>query len=563
MSKKLLSLVITLVLLATSFGALPKTQAKADETVLVIGWEQEPDVLEPLSNSTFSELLQNFYSRPVWDWDAEYNPYPVLVTEIPSIDNGDVTTNDQGNTVVTYHLKQGLLWSDGQPITADDFLFAHRLYSAPSTGTIARGNYPEVVASVEKVDDYTVVQTFNAPFPDFLSDQVYIQARYPQHILEPLLEANGGTLDGLPYFTRAEGVVGYGPYVLESWTPGESITFVKNQYWAGQQPAIDKIIVRFITETAQLRNALETGEIDFAFNFPDELVKGYKEIEGVEVWNTGSVYDDALWFNIKPDGSQHPALKDIKVRQAIVHAINRAEDTAAIVGEGTQVPRARDAARWLPDDLTYLDYDPELARQLLDEAGWTDTNDNGTRDKDGTELILRVFTTSRQTRVDYQLAIQSDLKEVGIGTQLFQVPGPTVLFASFTNRGIQATGDYDLSIYTFNNDPISPNIDPNSLGTQGIPGQDNPSGTNFSSFSNARVDELIPLIRSNADPVSRLEQKHEAVRLITDAVFWAGLFPRVTWYALRTDRFDASSFQNNGTLGANWFHGVENWQLAQ
>jgi peptide/nickel transport system substrate-binding protein len=555
--KKILTLLVVISLFTLSFAV-----SAQDETVLVIGWEQEPDVLEPLSNSTFSELLQNFYSRNVWDWDASYTPYPILVDEIPTVENGLVTTNDAGNTVVTYHLRQGALWSDGEPITADDVLFGHRLFSDPSTGTIARANYPEVVESVEKTDDYTVVQTFNSPFPDYISDRVFLQARYPQHVLEPLLEANGGTLDGLPYFTRAEGVVGYGPYVLESWIPGDSITFVKNQYWDGQEPAIDRIIVRFITETAQLQNALEAGEIDLAFNFPDDLVESYQSIEGVEVWNTGSVYDDALWFNINPDGTQHPALKDITVRQAIVHAINRVANTAAIVGEGAEVPRARDAAIWQPDDLTVLEYDPDLANQLLDEAGWVDSNDNGTRDKDGEELILRVFTTPRQSRVDYQLAIQSDLQAVGIGTQLFQVPGPSVLFASFTNRGIQATGDYDLSIYAFNNDPISPNIDPSALGSQGIPSAENPGGTNFSFFSDPRIDELIPLISSNTDPASRLEQKHEAVQIINDAVFWAGLFPRVTWYALRTENFDASTFQTNGTLGGNWFEGVEFWQPA-
>src|SRR5690606_1450931 len=146
--------------------------------------------------------------------------------EIPTVENGLVTTNDAGNTVVTYKIREGLLWSDGEPITADDFLFGHRIFSDTSTGTIARANYPEVVESVEKVDDYTVVQTFNTVFPDYVSDGVYLQGRFPQHVIEPLMDANGGSLDGLPYFTRGEGVVGYGPYIFDNWIPGESITFV-------------------------------------------------------------------------------------------------------------------------------------------------------------------------------------------------------------------------------------------------------------------------------------------------------------------------------------------------
>ncbi len=555
MSKRFLILVIALLALSFSGGVLAQ-----DESVIVIGWEQEPDVLEPLSNSTFSGLLNDFYARYAWDWDTDYNVYPILVEEIPTVENGLVVTDDAGNTVVTYKIKPDLLWSDGEPITADDFLLGHRIYSDTSTGTISRANYPDAVASVEKVDDHTVVQTFNGPFPDYISDSVYVRP-YPAHIWEPLLEANG-TLDGLPYFTRAEGAVGYGPYKLESWVPGESITFVKNEFWKGESPAIDRVILRIITETAQLRNALETGEIDLAFNYPDDLEASYAAIPNVTTWNTRSVYDDALWFNVRPEGTQHPAIKDANVRKAIVHAIDRVTNTAAIVGEGINLPLAYDSFRWQPEGLEPIEYNVEIANQLLDEAGWVDSNGNGTRDKDGVELILRFFTTSRQSRVDYQLAIQANLQEVGIALQLFQVPGPSVLFASLTNRGILAAGDFDLALYTNSNDPISPNISPSNLGTAGIPTPENPGGSNYSGVSIPRLDELIDLIEVNTDPVSRLEQKHEAVQLLVDEVYWAGLLPRVTRFALNTERFDASTFQANGTLASNWFQTVELWKPA-
>jgi peptide/nickel transport system substrate-binding protein len=358
-------------------------------------------------------------------------------------------------------------------------------------------------------------------------------------------------------------VVGYGPYVLDTWLPGESLTFTRNEFWDGQAPAFDTVILRFITETAQLQNALENGEIDLAFNFPDDLEAGYAAIEGVETWNTLSVYDDGLWFNVRADGTQHPALKDVNVRTAIVHAIDRETNTAAIVGPGIPLPRAYDSFRWIPEDVELIGYDVDAANALLDEAGWIDSNGNGTRDKDGVELILRFFTTPRQSRIDYQLAIQANLQAVGIGTQLFQVPGPAVLFASFTNRGILATGDYDLAIYASANDPISPNINPSNLGTSGIPSAENPSGSNYSGVSIPRLDELIPLISTNTDPESRLEQKHESVRLLVDEVYWAGLLPRVTRYAISTAVVDPASAQENGTLAANWFQKIEFWQPAQ
>jgi ABC-type transport system substrate-binding protein len=101
MNKRFLLLIVALF----SFSVVSFAQ---EETVLVIGWEQEPDILEPLSNSTFSGLLNDFYSRYAWDWDTNYNVYPILVEEIPTVDNGMVVTDADGNTVVTYKIKQNL-----------------------------------------------------------------------------------------------------------------------------------------------------------------------------------------------------------------------------------------------------------------------------------------------------------------------------------------------------------------------------------------------------------------------------------------------------------------------
>lgn len=558
--KKYLRVLGISMVLVTVLSLLVGVAQAQDGSVIVIGWEQEPDIMSPLSTSTFSQLLRDFYSRNVWDWDTDFNIYPIMVTEIPTVENGMVTTNDAGNTVVTYKLREGMKWSDGEAITADDCVFGHSLYSNTATGSIFRSDYPNVVESVEKIDDLTVVQTFNTPYPDYTSDTVYLQCRYPEHVLQPLIDANGGTVDGLPYFTRAEGIVGYGPYILESWTPGDNITFVANPNWDGEAPAIQTVITKFIVETAQMQNAFETGEIDMAFNWPDDQAAGYQAAEGSDVWNTVGVYADALWFNTDPEGHQHPALKDVNVRLAIASAINRQAATDAIVGAGTPLPTAFDAVKWRPEGLSLVEYNVDEANRLLDEAGWVDSNGDGTRDKDGMELILKFFTTPRQSRIDYQLAIQADLQAVGIGTQLFQVPGPSVLFASVTNRGIMSTGDYDISIYASSNDPVTPNIDPDSFSCAGRPSAENPSGGNFSFVCDPRLDELIGLIRSNTDPVSRLEQKHEAVQLMNSLNFWVGLYPRVTWYAAAADRFDTSTMKSLGTLASNWFQKVEFWK---
>jgi peptide/nickel transport system substrate-binding protein len=281
---------IALVLTLTMVVGIAHAQ---DEKVFVIGWDQEPGQLNPLVNMVQAVNLEEFYARDVWNWDFDRNIYPVMVEEIPTIENGLVTTNDKGNTVVTYKLRPNMKWSDGEPITADDCMFWHKISMDPSTAAnYTRGNYPSVVESMEKVDDLTFVLTYNQPYPDYLVDS-YARCSYPAHILEPILEADG-TIDKAAPFSGT-GTVGYGPFKLESWTVGDNITFVRNEFWDGQSPDIDKLIVKFIPDSTQMENALSTGEIDESFLWAENQLESYSSMPGVTVWSEPGVLAVALW----------------------------------------------------------------------------------------------------------------------------------------------------------------------------------------------------------------------------------------------------------------------------
>jgi peptide/nickel transport system substrate-binding protein len=320
------------------------------------------------------------------------------------------------------------------------------------------------------------------------------------------------------------------------------------------------VILKVITDANQMQNAFTNGEIDVAFNWANNLADGYKAAPGAVVWNLPEVYADALWFNVDENGHQSSAVRDVAVRKAIIQGINRADDTHQIQGADLSVPAAFDATNWWPDGITSITYDPDAAGKALDAAGWTDSNGDGTRDKNGEELILKFFTTTRQDRIDYQTAIAADLAKIGVGTQLYQVPGPAVLFALLPQRGVMATGDYDMAIYASSNDPISPNYDPPSWTCAGVPSADNPSGTNFSHYCDPAFDKLVDSIKSNLDPASRLDEKHQAVQLMTDAAVWNGLYQRVFWIAVAGDRFNADSFKGTfGDLASNWLQHPEMW----
>lgn len=553
MLKNLRFISLVLVVLALSVGFV----GAQSENVLVIGWEQEPTLLTPRQDMTFGSLLTNFYARDVWDWDVNRQIFPIMVAEIPTVENGLVVTLDNGNTQVTYKLKEGIQWSDGVEITSADCAFFHELRMDPTKLTFQRGTYPEVVESLEVVDDYTFVLTYNVPFPDFQSN-AYANCYLPEHIFREQLDATGN-IDNHPYF-NGEGVVGYGPYVFDGWTIGSQIAFSTNPLWDGDAPAFERVIARFITDSAQMRNALEAGEIDVAFNWSDDLVGSYSAIPDVEVFQTAGVYGDAVWMNVGNGG--HPALADPKVREAIVRAIDRESLAADLIGPGVLVPKSWYPEAFWPEDLTFWPYDVDLANALLDEAGWVDSNGDGVRDKDGDQLVFRFFTTTRQLRMDYQVVIQEYLNEVGIRTQLLPVPA-NILFGSFLERGILNTGDYDLAIFALSSNPLSPFADaPSWFGCDGVPSAENPNGNNGWGSCDPEFDRLDILVGSTVDAEERLDYAWEAQRRFFDMGHWHGLYLRPTWYAISTAAIDPATAKDVGTLSANYFNKIEFWQPA-
>jgi peptide/nickel transport system substrate-binding protein len=536
-----------------------------DEVTIVIGWEQEPPLLSPRSDMAFAALMNQFFSRDVWNWDVNNQIFPVMVTDIPSPQNGLVSETAEGNTVVTYKLRPGMKWSDGEPITADDCLFVHQLYMDPGTLTFQRASYPEVVASVEKVDDLTVVMTYNTPFPDYLTN-AYLSCGLPEHILGPEL-AEKGNLDDSAYWT-GQNSVGYGPYVLSNWTVGDSMTFTKNPNWDGQQPAISTVILRFITDSAQMVNALEAGEIDLAFNFSDDLLPSYSAIDGVTVFSTDGVFGDAIWINVGNGG--HVALRDVNVRKAIIEAIDRETLAHELVSPTANVPKSWYAAQYWPEDLPILTYNVDDANKLLTDAGWIDDDDNPATPRvssgvegvtDGFPLVLRFYTTTRQIRMDYQVAIQEYLNAVGVGTLLNPVPA-NLLFGDFLEGGILDTGGFDLSIFALSTNPLTPFADaPDWFGCDGVPTAEKPNGNNGWGWCDPEWDALDLQVGSTVDPVARLELAHQAVQHFYDGQFWHGLYLRQTHYAL-SNNFDVESAKGVGVLNSNYFDKIEYWLPA-
>jgi peptide/nickel transport system substrate-binding protein len=563
--KQLVRLLVLSLALVMAFATVGGAAAQ-DESVLVIGVEQEPPNLWPLNTLVFGGLPESLYGRDLWEWDKDRQIFPVMAEEIPTFENGMVVTTADGDTAVTITLREGILWSDGTPITTHDCEVWHSIRMDPATSdSVGRGAYPDLVKSFEVVDDRTFTITYTGTFPDYLSVAEQPECKYPAHVFEPAI-ADGGKLENDPYFTSAP-TVGYGPYVMVEWNIGENMIFEPNPNWDGDAPGFSRIVWQFITDSSQMQNALEAGEVDLTFNWSDNLQPSYGEIESVETFFAPAVFADALWVRTGPNGNSDEhggtALEDVRVRQAIAMAMDRNLWVEELVGPGVPVPKSWYPPTLWPEDLPFVEYDPEGAIALLAEAGWTDTNGDGTVDKDGIELAgLRLVSTENELRNNYQLVIQEALAAVGIGSEVQIIPA-TNLFASFADRGTLTNYEWDLAIFANSSQPLNPTSDADSYYCAGIPSAENPDGFNPWQFCNPRYDEVDGLIASTNPGPERDALVQEAVTLFYEHQFWHGLRLRVTWFAADSSVVDPASIEASvGTLSADWFNQIELWEPA-
>jgi ABC-type transport system substrate-binding protein len=363
----------------------------AEKKVATFIFTEEFDTLNPYyTNMWFSEITHQLWNVWPWQFDDTNAVYPVMLTEMPTVENGGIT--EEGR-VLTLSLRDDLTWSDGEPLTAQDFVFTYEMIVDPNNAVASAYPYDEAVASVEAPDDLTVVVTFNEAFIPWASS--LWQGLLPEHILRPVYEAEG-TIDNAEW--NHAPTVGSGPYVFAEWESGSFTRFEANEnYWLGR-PALDEIFIRFVPDDASQVNALVAGDGDLGTFFDYSDVPTLKDA-GVDVFAAQSGYNEGWFFYLGEES--HPALQDKRVRQAIAMGFDRASLSQDLL-LGLTKPAA---TYW--DNTPYADpavepwpYDPLAAATLLDDAGWIDSNGDGTRDKDGVELVLSYGTTTREIRQD-------------------------------------------------------------------------------------------------------------------------------------------------------------------
>jgi len=420
--------------------------------------------------------------------------------------------------VWTFYLRDGVTWSDGEPVDAADFKFTYDAVASDLVETPRKSNV-ELIESIEVIDPLTVQVTFNQVKCDGLGDLGL--GWLPSHLFAPDFS------DVMTNEYNQAPSVSAGPFVFQNWTRDDNTILTRNEsYWEGA-PNMDGMIYRVVPDSGTRLAQLLSGEIDTTGLEPTQL----SSVEGNPNINIYSFQDDGYDYiglnlanpaNPLPgkdaDGNlveqdPHPILSDINVRKAIAHALDY--DTiinSVYLGRGYQIAsNVLPAVEWAHDpSIAPYAYDQELARQLLEEAGWVDSNGDGIREKDGAELKLVLVTNAgNKVREDLGALVQDQLGQIG-----FNIDFQAIDFGTLVQQLLGQT--YDMVIIGWTGVGADPNDDVFWRTDFDTPG----SGFNFVSYQNPRMDELLQAGVSvpGCDPAERAPIYQEIQQIIHDDV---------------------------------------------
>ena len=418
------------------------------------------------------------------------------------IDTGVATLNvDAKNKKATIKIKDGIKWSDGVPLTADDIIYAYEvLGSKDYTGIRYTKEYQKVIgmndyhsgksktiSGVKKIDDKTVEISFSEMGQSIFSGGNGLMSNaLPKHYLKDVPIKNLVSSDKI----RTKPVT-LGPYNLVKISRGESMEFVANPYYYKGKPKIKKAILQVVNPQSIVA-ALKAGKYDYVMEMPDSLYNNYKDFRNLEVLGQQDLYYSYVGFKLghfdkaKGENVSDPNAKmaDLNLRQAMIYAIDVDQIAQAFYfglrqrATSTVPPVFK---KYFPKDLTGFPYNLAKAKQLLDESGYKDVNNDGFReDKNGKPLQIKMaFMAGGDVAEPLAQFYLQSWKKIGLNVSL--TSGRLLAFQNFYEKVQGDTKDIDVFFAAWG---VGTDVNPTSSAGRS-------SQLNFTRFVSPENDKFI------------------------------------------------------------------------
>jgi peptide/nickel transport system substrate-binding protein len=535
--------------------------------VLQVAVSTETDNLNPwLTGLGPSHTNIYLYLRGPWTFNDSGEIVPVLVEELPIDVEGGVTVNENGQSVVRFTLADWAVWSDGTPMTADDFVFPYEVFTDGLTPFV-QDIFTDVVESVTVGDsDKEVVVTYISTQPDWYAAGFW---PLPAHVLRPLYEeakAAGVGLDTLDW-NRAP-TVGNGPFVFSEWVSGSYLRFARNDNFV-TPPWFDEVVVSFYPDQTVVRALLQNGQADLStFGQPSDVFD-FQDDPNFVISSLPAGTLESWYLNLGENGN--PALKDIRVRQALVMALDRQLMVDELLGGVTTIPTSFwYGTPWHDEAAAELwpDFDPEGAVALLAEAGWVDNDGDGICEangvegiEDGTPLVLTHTTTSATLRMDAQVLAQDILADSCIGLELLTVE-PTLMLATLDNGGAQRSGASDIYHFAVLAARTSINA-PNYWACDGIPTPEEPANLNLAHACWEDIDAMWETLGTETDPEVAQATASAIQSFMAENIHWIGMWDRPSLAVYTSQLENVHLVPDDISPFRGLFWQVYEWQRAE
>jgi peptide/nickel transport system substrate-binding protein len=485
-------------------------------TTIRVGWNIEPDTMNPLTTySTEAIEVQNLVYDALIEYDLNLRPVPGLATSWSYSPDGKS---------ITYKLRPGVSWHDGQPFSSADAQFSFQYIKA--FGPSNYSQWVDNLVSADATDSSTVVVNFSAPqaFNPGLTLPML-----PKHVWEKLSRAE------VEKYTNPK-MIGTGPYKFVDWKLGQSIEVTRNDDWWGPKPSAENITWVLFQNNDIMAEALRTSEVDIIIEIPPTIFVGLEGVSNVNTVSPEGFSFHHIGMNVSdnPKSGGNPLLKDRTIRLALSYAVSRQQlcDVAmaglATPGSVLLTPSFGEYFLDIPPDQQY-DNNPEKAKALLDAAGYIDRDGSGIRSSpDGKPLSFRLIAITT-TPVDVEAAqlFRDAAAKVGIELNFSALDANTLGSIVYNS----AAPNWDIFVWGWDelNDPdymLSVELC-NEIGSN-----------NDSYYCSSHYNQLYQEQATELDPDMRVALVHETQQYFYDYASYIIMWYQRKLQAYRTDKLD-------------------------